>query len=261
MLLQQVSWAVYCHGPPLPPKTCSLPSTWIAETADQRVCKFETLDKALSAVPWQPGMVVAHLQAHMTHVVMVWIFKIEPNEDEALSPSAVPRDVFKSLPSPRTRTLSSRANTVSGSSQCESVRMMFTPEKEAEYEELRRQRQRMLTQCYTNCEIPMDAEHGKWIEFRKQWEKFVKSLPPGAVPGNEQAAGHALSPPLTSPLGWPRPTISNQVPNTMMELLLGAAAHVSSKSLSLPRALSGTDSSRTPRLPRPPRLYHTHARR
>lgn len=106
---------------------------------------------------------------------------------------------------------------------------MSTPEKYAEYEELDRQRKRMLAQCYTNSEIPMDADHGKWIEFRKQWEQLVKSLQPGAAHGSEHAAGQLQTLPLTSPVGWPRSTIPNQVPNTMMELFLGAAAHVSSK--------------------------------
>lgn len=102
---------------------------------------------------------------------------------------------------------------------------MLTPEKKAEYEELDRMRQRMLTQCYTNCEIPMDADHGRWIEFRKQCEQFLKHAQPGAAPGNQHVAGQLQPLPLTGPGGWPRSTLSNQMQN--MEFLLGFAANVS----------------------------------
>ncbi|KAJ0107645.1 hypothetical protein J7T55_007837 [Diaporthe amygdali] len=106
--------------------------------------------------------------------------------------------------------------------------MKLTPDDIATFEELDHQRDRVLAQGYTVSQIPINADHEKWIEYKK-WKKF-KSLQPGAEPGNEHAAGQLSSLPLASLMATPRSTTPNQVPNTMLDLLLGVATHNASSS-------------------------------
>lgn len=186
----------------------------------------------------------------------VWTFRTEPNEDEALSPSVIRRGLLKSL-APDQDIVHSRKHGL----RLQSVRiskgdMMSTPDKIAEYEELDRQQKRVLTSCFTLGNIPLDANHRKWIEY-KQWEQSVKGLQPGAAPGNEHAAGQLQPLPLTGPLGWPRPTIPSQGSNMMMEIMLGAAAQVSPKACLSQGYCSGFDRCRMLWLPKPQHLYAT----
>lgn len=187
-----------------------------------------------------------------------WVrtFRTEPNEDEALSPSAVRRGLLKSL-APDQDIVHLRKHGL----RFQPVRpseddMMSTPDKIAEYEELDRQQKRVLTSGFTLANIPVDSNHRKWIEY-KQWEQSVKGLQPGAAPGNEHAAGQLQPLPLTSPLGWPRPTIPKSASNMAMEILLGAAAQVSSEACLSQEHCSDSDRCRMLWLPRSQRLYAT----
>lgn len=109
--------------------------------------------------------------------------------------------------------------------------MKLTLDDIARFEGLENDRDRALAQGYTGSGIPTSPDHKKWIEYNqlKQFRWPLKSSQPGEAPGNESAAGRSPSPQLTSMVAMPRSTIPNQVPNMMLDLLLGAAAHVSSK--------------------------------
>lgn len=105
--------------------------------------------------------------------------------------------------------------------------MILTPDDIAKFEELDQQRERVLAQGYTVSQIPINANHEKWIEY-KRWKQSDKSPQPAAVLGNEHTAGQLASLSPSSLVTMPHSTIPNQFPN-MMNLLHGAAAHVSPK--------------------------------
>lgn len=103
--------------------------------------------------------------------------------------------------------------------------MTLTPDDIARFQELDHDRERVLAQGYTVSQIPINANHEKWIEY-KNWKQSVKRSQLGAVPGNEHAAWQSTMP-LTSIMAMPSSATSNQLPNMMLDLVLGTATHVS----------------------------------
>lgn len=106
--------------------------------------------------------------------------------------------------------------------------MSLTAEDIEHFRRLEHERERTLAQGYTVSRIPINADHEKWLEYKK-FEKLAKSLRSGVAPGNEQAVGQLPSLPLATLMATPRSAFTNQEQNMMLNLLLGSSAHVSSK--------------------------------
>lgn len=125
------------------------------------------------------------------------------------------------------------------------VTMVLTFEDVAKFDQLEHDRYRVLAQGYTTSQIPINADHEKWLEY-KELKKRLNSPQSRAAPGNEHAAAQPASPPLTNLMAMTRSTFPNQEQNMMLDLLLGSASHVSSK-VCLYRVLFETHSCRASR--------------